>query len=352
MKDIAEKVGVSTALVSYVLNNKKEGRIKKSVAERIKEVAVELNYRTNQIAKSLKTNKTFTIGLVVADISNPFSSSLARIIEDEADKNNYTVLFGSYDESVQRSDKLIDTFIDRQVDGLIIAPGENSASQITLLQQQHIPFVLVDRYFPAINTNYVAMDNFNASCIAVQHLLDCGYQRIGMITLKTALFNMRERKRGYMETLEKNGIAFNESHLIEVVTDNMKEQIQSAINDLLSLDAPVDALLFGTNVIAMHALKYINTLQVKVPEQLALVSFDRNDAWDLFYAPLTHINQPLSQMAQLATKILLETIEGNTEITQLSLPAELVIRSSTMVPPASASSGKHITRNYTKGIIS
>ncbi len=352
LKDIAEKVGVSTALVSYVLNNKKEGRIKKSVAERIKEVALELNYRTNQIAKSLKTNKTFTIGLVVADISNPFSSSLARIIEDEADKNNYTVLFGSYDESLQRSDKLIDTFLNRQVDGLIIAPGENLASQITLLQQQNIPFVLVDRYFPEIHTNYVAMDNFNASCSAVQHLIDCGYQRIGMMTLKTSLFNMRERKRGYIETLQKNGIAFDESHLTEVVSENMKEHIESAISDLLSQDVPVDALLFGTNVIAMHALKYINTLRIKVPEQLALVSFDRNDAWDIFYAPLTHINQPLSQMAQLATKILLETIEGNTEITQLSLPAELVIRSSTMVPPASVSRGTNITRNYTKGIIS
>src|ERR1700712_615587 len=113
LKDIADKVGVSTALVSYVLNNKKEGRIKKSVAERIREVAMELNYRTNQIAKSLKINKTFTIGLIVSDISNPFSSGLARIIEDEADKKNYTVIFGSSDESVQRSNKLVDTFLNR-----------------------------------------------------------------------------------------------------------------------------------------------------------------------------------------------------------------------------------------------
>jgi len=91
LKDIAQKVGVSIALVSYVLNNKKEGRINKDVALKIKDTAKQLNYKTNQIAKSLKTNKTYTIGLVVSDISNPFSSSLARIIEDEANKNNYTV---------------------------------------------------------------------------------------------------------------------------------------------------------------------------------------------------------------------------------------------------------------------
>src|SRR3990170_7821821 len=94
LKDIATKVGVSTALVSYVLNNKKEGRISKEVAVKIKDAAREMNYRTNQIAKSLKTNKTYTIGLIVADISNPFFSALARIIEDEADKLNYTVIFG------------------------------------------------------------------------------------------------------------------------------------------------------------------------------------------------------------------------------------------------------------------
>src|SRR6478752_7101985 len=143
LKDIADKVGVSTALVSYVLNNKKEGRIKKSVADRIRTVATELNYRTNQIAKSLKTNKTFTIGLIVSDIANPFSSSLARIIEDEADKSGYTVIFGSSDEDAQKSQKLIDTFVNRQVDGLIIAPVDNSIEQIKYLEQEGIPFVLV-----------------------------------------------------------------------------------------------------------------------------------------------------------------------------------------------------------------
>ena len=95
LKDIAKEVGVSTALVSYVLNNLKEGRISKEIALRIREVAHQLNYRPNQIAKSLKTSKTFTLGLIVADISNPFSSTLARIVEDEANKFNYTVIFGS-----------------------------------------------------------------------------------------------------------------------------------------------------------------------------------------------------------------------------------------------------------------
>ncbi|MBC7889528.1 MAG: LacI family DNA-binding transcriptional regulator [Ferruginibacter sp.] len=333
LKDIAEKVGVSTALVSYVLNNKKEGRIKKSVAQRIREVAMELNYHTNQIAKSLKTSKTFTIGLIVADISNPFSSSLARIIEDEADKNNYTVIFGSSDESLLRSNKLVDTFLNRQVDGLIIAPGEDAASQIFSLRQQRIPFVLVDRYFPDIKTNYVALDNYKASCSAIQHLVNCGFKRIGMISLNTPLFNIQERKRGYIDALQNSGINFDKRRLIEIDYDNdkMETSVKNAINILLAPGHPIDALLFATNAIATHGLRHINALQIKVPESLALATFDKTDALDLFYAPITYINQPLQEMGRLATKILLEAIEGNTSITQLNLPAELVIRSSTVM---------------------
>src|SRR5688500_6615893 len=150
LKDIASAVGVSTALVSYVLNNKKEGRIRKEVAEKIRTMAVELSYRPNQIAKSLKTNKTNTIGLIVADISKPFSSGLARIIEDEADTQGYTVIFGSSDEKAERCEKLIETLVNRQVDGLIIAPPADTAGQIIQLKKQQVPFVLVDRYFPEI----------------------------------------------------------------------------------------------------------------------------------------------------------------------------------------------------------
>src|SRR6476646_8291689 len=145
LKDIAQQVGVSTALVSYVLNNQKENRISKEVAQKIRDTAKKLNYQTNQIARSLKTNKTHTIGLVVADISNPFFSCLARIIEDEAEKNNYTVLFGSSDENAQKAGKLINVLCNRQVDGLIIAPAENDAVHIKALLEDDIPVVLIDR---------------------------------------------------------------------------------------------------------------------------------------------------------------------------------------------------------------
>jgi LacI family transcriptional regulator len=330
LKDIAKEVGVSTALVSYVLNNLKEGRISKEIAQKIREVAQRLNYRPNQIAKSLKTSKTFTIGLIVADISNPFSSTLARIVEDEANKFNYTVIFGSSDENEQKSQKVIDTLLNRQVDGLIISPPANSEAQMLDLQKNDVPFVLLDRYFPNIKTNYVALNNHAAASIATGHLIEGGCKRVGMINYRTDLFHLQERKRGYLSALKKHDAFFRKSFLKEVDIANNKQEIEKAVKDLLHLDEPVDGLVLSSNIIAAHVLRYINTLQLRVPNDLAIVSFDETEALDLFYAPLTYIKQPLREMGAIATKILLENIASNNSITQVDMEPELVVRASSL----------------------
>ena len=330
LKDIAKEVGVSTALVSYVLNNLKEGRISKEIALKIREVAQRLHYRPNQIAKSLKTSKTFTIGLIVADIANPFSSTLARIVEDEANKFNYTVIFGSSDENNQKSAKVIDTLLNRQVDGLIISPPADSESQMIDLQNQDIPFVLLDRYFPSVKTNYVALNNHAAALMATEHLIESGCERIGMIHYRTNLFHLQERKRGYITALKKHNMPFKKSWLRPVDISNNKLEIEKAIKDVLNLEEPIDGIVFSSNIIAAHSLRYINTLQIRVPDDLAIVSFDETEALDLFYAPLTYIKQPLREMGAMATKILLENIASNNRITQVDMEPELVIRASSI----------------------
>lgn len=330
LKDIAANAGVSTALVSYVLNNKKEGRINKAVAENIRETARRMNYRINRIARSLKTNKTHTIGLILADISNPFSAALARFIEDEADKNNYTVIFGSSDESQEKYKRILDALVDRQVDGLILSPPGQAAPQILELQQQQLPFVLIDRYFPDIETNYVVLDNYKAAFEATQHLIDRGYGRIGMINYNSSLFHLAERSRGYLGAISANGIAVADDFVQTVNTVSLKEDVEKAVDHLLRCTAPVDGLLFGSNVIAMHAVKYINRQGYKIPADLALVCFDETDAFDLFYAPLTCIRQPVKEMGESAVQMLLATIDDNNRpLTNISWQGELVVRAST-----------------------
>lgn len=328
LKDIARKVGVSTALVSYVLNNQKENRIGKEVAQKIRKAAQELNYHTNQIARSLKTKRTNTIGLIVADISNPFFSTLARIIEDEAAKNKYTVLFGSSDESAQKMDKLIHLLLNHQVDGFIIAASESSEEQITYLLKHHIPFVLIDRYFPALEASYVAIDNYKAAYAVVNHFIDEGSNRVGLISYQSSLFHLQERKRGYSAALKENTAASKKAWIKEIHLSSDNAAVEKAIDTLLSLPEPVEAILFASNKLSTWGLKYLNSLRIKVPDDLAVASFDESDAADLFYAPLTHIKQPLEAMGQAATQSLLKSISQKAEIISINMEAALVVRSS------------------------
>lgn len=324
LKDIAEHVGVSTALVSYVLNNKLKDRINKDVAAKIRQAAEDLNYRPNQIARSLKAQKTFTIGLIVADIANPFSSQIARIIEDEAKNYGYSVIFGSSDESVEKTSDLIKLFLDRQVDGLIIALPEQTESQVQHLKKINVPFVLIDRYYPDIKTNSVSINNFSAAQKAIQHLLDNGRKRIGVVAYKTSLFHLNERIRGAVDLLSDNALVG------EVAINSINEDVIAAIDWFLADPNPVDAIFFTSNLLAVSGLKYINKIGIRIPEQLAVVGFDETDAFDLFYAPISYVKQPLIELGSESIKLLLKTIDDKENNESIELETELVIRNSSI----------------------
>ena len=326
LKDIAAQVGVSTALVSYVLNNKKEGRIGKEITAKIKQAAIDLNYQPNHIARSLQAQKTMTIGLIVADIANPFSSQMARIIEDEAQKSGYSVIFGSSDEKASKTERLIKLFLNRQVDGFIIAFPENTQTQAQYLKQVGIPFVMIDRYFPEVASNCVSIDNYSAAASAIHHLLENGRKRVGIVTYATALHHLNERKRGAIDLLGENAAVG------EVRIDHVTEDVSEAIDDFLSLPEPVDAIFFTTNLLAIAGLKCLNALNIKVPDQIAVVGFDETDAFDLFYAPVTYVKQPMAELGKEAVNLLLETIDESNFQKTVTLNTELIIRQSSVLP--------------------
>ncbi|MBP1616613.1 MAG: transcriptional regulator, LacI family [Bacteroidetes bacterium] len=325
IKDIASDVGVSTALVSYVLNNKKEGRISKEVAAKIKQAAIDLNYVPNQIARSLKSQKTNTIGLIVADIANPYSSQIARIIEDEAQKHDYSVIFGSSDESAEKTQNLILLLLNRQVDGFIIALPEHAEKQLSYLNGIGIPFVLFDRYYPEIETNFVAIDNYKAASEAIQHLRDNGRKQIGIVSYETSLYHLSERKRGATDLLQDSSMVVN------VRINHLDEDVKEGIDKLLNIEDPIDALFFTTNLLAISGLKYLNSLEIKVPEQIAVVGFDETDAFDLFYAPVTYVKQPMEELASQSLKLLLDAIADPETKQSVILDTELVVRKSSVL---------------------
>jgi len=325
LKDIARHVGVSTALVSYVLNGQaEEKQVGKEVAERIRIAAEELNYRPNQIAKSLKTQKTHTIGLVVADINYRFSSGITRAIEAEAKRKNYTVIFGSSNESADKFNEIVNVLVNRQVDGLILVPVENSENTIINLQKSEIPFVLIDRNFPNILTNSIALDNYKAAYDSTVHLIKSGNKRIAFINYETTLFHLMERNRGYLEALKDHNMESSPDWMPVIRASHLSADIQKAINQVTDKHN-CDAVFFATDRLAIFGLKQINLLKIQVPEQLSVFSFDEAEAFELFYCPISHARQPLEKMGRLAINTLIDLVNQNKIINQIYLETDFVI---------------------------
>lgn len=327
LKDIAKEAGVSIATVSYVLSKQENSGVSQEVSDRIKEIAKRLNYRPNQIAKSLQSGKSQTIGLIVADISNPFFAQIARIVEDEAKKYGYTVIFGSSDEKATKSHDLIKFLLNRQVDGFIITPTEGSEDQIKLLGEQNVPFVLIDRYFPNIDTNYVAIDNYKAAYEATKKLMENGKKRIGMVAYSTELQHMKERVQGHMDAL---GDKVNDGSLVkEIAFDKIVENMPKAIESLVKGNNPVDAIFFATNTLGVIGLKYLDELKLRVPNDVAVIVFDESEVFHFFYCPLTYVKQPLADLAKKAVTVLLNNIKDpNAKPNKVKLDAQLVIGNS------------------------
>ena len=310
LKDIAQKVGVSTASVSYVLNNQEETKgVGKAIAAQIRKAARELNYTTNHIARSLKTQRTNTIGCIVADIKYRFTSGVTSAIEAECQKHNLTVLIGISGEDNNRFSQLISVMIDRQVDGLIIVPVENCEKDILYLNKHEMPFVLIDRILPDVEANIIAIDNVGAAFRSTKQLTDTGHKRIGFLSYKSNLLNLSDRKTGYMKALTAAKLKSNRKLIKEVSEKNIAVEVRTAIDQLLQLSPACDSIFFATETLAFEGLSYINTLPVRVPQQLGVVSFDKSETFQMFYCPISHGSQPLEEIGRLAVTTLIDTIK-------------------------------------------
>lgn len=311
LKDIAKQLNVSTALVSYVLNDKFTDRIHPDTAKRIKKLAEELQYQPNQIAKSLKNSKTLTIGLIIADISNLFYSSIARVIEDAAKTHKYNVIFGSADESLDKFEELVQIFISRQVDGIILAAPDGSEAMLEYLQKKNIPFVLIDRDFPDMpDINSISIDNYKASYNVVAHLKERGYMRPAMITLSSNLYHLKERSRGFLDAA-KRLMNIDIARVIELEENVLAAKMEDVVLELVKGKEDIDCVYFSTNKIALDGLVVLAKHQIKVPQTIGVVCFDEADAYNIFNTSITYVKQPLSDIGGEAVNLLLDRIKGN-----------------------------------------
>ena len=330
IKNIAEQLSVSNATVSLVLNGKeKEGRVGKELAEKIRATAKELKYEPNNLARSLRIGRSHTIGVIVADISNLFFANLAFHIQEQAEKFGYSVIITNTNESDLKMEKMMNVLKSRQVDGFIIVPTENGEAYVMDLVKRDIPVVLLDRYFPTINVSSVAVDNCTASKKASENLVKQGCKNIGLIIYKSSLQHMLERKRGYVEVMQEHNI-YNPALIKEVNYSLIVNDIELAIESLLSKENKVDGIFFATNTLSMLGIKQLMNLEMDIPNRIKVVCFDKSEAFDFTPIPIPYIQQPIPEMGKKVVELLIEQIKQKTsditpiDIQHIELPAYLM----------------------------
>ena len=334
LNDIAKHLGVSKTLVSFVLNGKgKEFRISEEVCKKVMDVAKEMKYQPNRIAQGLRTGKTKTIGLIIADIANPFFGKLGREIEQEAARNGYHVIFSSSDENPEKSRQQISMLHQSQVDGYIISPPMNSEDQIMTLSKGNTPFVLIDRYFPEIETNYIVVDNFDGAYKATNHLLKLGRKKIANISLNLNLVNMKERTEGYRKALVDSSIHVDENLIKVLPFSHDNKDVTKAINELIGdrNNLKADAILFSTSKLGIMGIECISSMGFNIPGDIAVVSFDNADAYKICVSPVTVVGQPLKEIGETAVSVLMnEIIHPNTthKFQKITFKTEFIIRKS------------------------
>ncbi|NOU60778.1 LacI family DNA-binding transcriptional regulator [Marinifilum caeruleilacunae] len=315
IKDIAQELGLSKTTVSFVLNNKgDEKNISKKTQEKILAYVREVNYQPNQIAKSLKKGTTHTIGYLVPDISNPFYAKIGRLIEDVLADKGYHLLIGSTDEKQEKEDALLNMFVNRQVDGLILASTFENLGMLKTLSAQRFPMVFFDREHPDFIGNYILVENKNAMKEAVNTAINKGAKKIGLLSITPNIYSLKLRIDGYRESLVENQLNVDEDLMRIVDNSRIKESTQEELNYLMDKD--VDAVVFTNNQITALALWAMNINHKDKIDSVRFVSFDNLDLFDYSNPKVNSIAQPIDSIANHLVDILHEVMQSTERVSK------------------------------------
>lgn len=322
ISDIAKNLGISVTTVSFILNDKaKEKRISDAMAKRVLDYVKKVGYKPNQLAKSLRTGKSKTIGLLVEDISNSFFSSIADRIEKMAYDHGYHILYCSMNNDENRAKELIQLFYDRQIDGFIIAPTEGLKDVIQHLLNNNVPVVLFDRVIEGLVVSSVVSENMEGAFLGTQSLfVDKKASKVGFVTINSNQQQMKGRLDGYMKAVDEAGGDFSIKKINRMQSEeDTVEEMRAFI-----LDNKLDAVLFATNYLAISGLKAIKQFNLSIQY---IVSFDDNTVFSLVDPPVSAIAQNIEEIALSSVNILVNEIKGkNKGIQQLVIPCTFVKR--------------------------
>ncbi len=321
LKDIAKKLNISITTVSWVLSDQgTQKRISKATQDKIWQCAKELNYRPNLLARGLNTGMTGTIGLILPSISDSFYSQVAKAIELEAENYGYTLMIGSSESELKRENRIIQMFKSKQIDGLIIAPTKYSEAEIKLLCEESYPFVLFDRYFEDMETNYILINNEECSYELVHRLILDGNRKIAILLTNPHLKIMEMRLNGYKRALDEAGIAFDPDLCGIVEFADFEKNIGAVLDNILEKRPDIDSIFFVTHVLAMDTFSHFQKRQINLRD-LDMACIHEIPAFHLLVPHMKIAKMPVMEIGRNAVRILHQNIVSKREMTPVEKEA-------------------------------
>lgn len=328
LKHIAEKTGYSVSTVSRVLHdNLKKYKISEEAQEIIKQAAKETGYRVNALARGLRLQKTYEIGVIVPDISNPFFSTLIKSIAGELRKRGYNFIVFDSDEDLTSERSAIKSLLEKQVDGLVIASVGQEFTHIQKIRESGIPVVMVDRCFDALDVDSVSVDNVKGALLAVNYLIKEGHSRIAFIQGLPGTYANETRLQGYKSAVLKAGIEIDDRLIVGDDFRSLNGYLETKL--LLKLENPPTAIFTAGDLIALGALEACRENKMAIPGDISLITFD-DPVFATYLSPaLSAIEQPISKMAEMAVAMLYRRMRNpNDERRKVLLEPKINIRSS------------------------
>lgn len=332
IKDIARELGLSTSTVSRALSDSYE--ISAETKKAVLEYAEKINYRPNPIALSLKERKSKSIGVIIGEIANSFFSQIINGIESIANEKGYNVIISQSQDRFSLEESSLQYLTSRSIDGLLVSVSSETVITDTLkdIHKQGMPVVFFDRIIEDINTHKVIVNNFDGAYQATKHLIDCGYDKIGIICNTLKLSIARERLAGYEAALKDNGRKVSPKWIRYCEHGGMiPEELEESMSDWIQNDRP-DAIFASSDKLTIGSLRILKKHKISIPDQIGLIGFSNGDLTDLLDPPLSVVRQPAFEMGRTAMSRLLDLVEATQPIAQYqtqTLSTELIIRNST-----------------------
>jgi len=326
IKDIAKELGVSHTTVSRALRDSPD--ISEKVKEQVRRMADKLNYHVNDLARSLVTNKTQTIGLLVPDVANPFYSDLIKHLIEMFDAEGFRLLICNSGRSWEKEKQYLYSLLRQRVDGYIIISSNVSQKDFQAFLDLKLPVVLIDAHGEKYDVDSVIMNHYKGATEAVRLLIDSGYRRIAHITQRAYTASSQERLRGYRDVITTSNLRLDEEFIIK--TDSTFEGGVEGSRLLLSLPKPPDAIFAVNDFVAMGVLQLFHSNGISVPSDIALIGYDDIYLARMLPVPLTTVHQSTYQLAREASWLLLDRL-GNPEresCKNIQLEPKLIIRAS------------------------